>query len=89
MINNKPLKEKLNQREAQIFFLNRYFWHSVFITWSSTFLPVVSYSPSNELCDDCEAVPVLDSRFSFIVFERGEDGLSKAESLNALYRVVC
>lgn len=26
----------------------------------------VSYSPSNELWDDAEAVPVLDSRFNYL-----------------------
>lgn len=29
-----------------------------------TFGDVVSYSPSRELCDEADAVPVLDSRFS-------------------------
>lgn len=38
------------------------------LTWSVTLVPAVSYSPSSELCDDAEAVPVLDSRFSYEYF---------------------
>lgn len=35
-------------------------------TWSLATDPDVSYSPSNELWDEAEAVPVLDSRFSWV-----------------------
>lgn len=41
-------------------------WFEVVEVLAVSVFGPVSYSPSNELWDDAEAVPVLDSRFNWI-----------------------
>lgn len=72
-VNTRKIKEKI-----QIIWKIDLLEHFVIITWSDvegvavsvlfgSVVPV-SYSPSNELWDDAEAVPVLDSRFNWFFF---------------------
>ncbi len=64
--NNKDTFSGQLQVTKKIFFFSLN-WNIIFVlTCSFKLVPAVSYSPSIELWDDCEAVPVLDSRFSWM-----------------------
>lgn len=61
-----------NKTQSQVEKLVVLTWFEVEVVAVSVLLgpaAPVSYSPSNELWDDAEAVPVLDSRFNYIRFD--------------------
>lgn len=63
---SKTNKHKINPKKIKISHLIVLTWFEVVEVLAVSVFGPVSYSPSNELWDDAEAVPVLDSRFNWI-----------------------